>query len=419
MLKDSCSAPGLTPLEEALDQLLNGLKLDRLNKAGVTVIQPVKAVLGQVLAQDIKSTFNIPALDNSAMDGYAVRAEDAKVGAQLKQVAKVFAGHPIDQTIQAGECARIMTGAPVPTGCDAVIMQENCTATEANNTVVINQTPKAGENIRRAGEDIATGQVVLIQGRRLTPSDIGLLASLGFAEVKIYAPLKVAMISTGDELKKPGEELKAGQFYESNGYTVQAMLQRLNVEVIDFGIVPDDLDLLTEAFTKADEQADVVITSGGVSVGEADYTKTVLEKLGSINFWKLAIKPGKPFAFGELKSSYFIGLPGNPVSAMVTMDQLASPMLKKLSGESYEPKQRFAAKATGMLRKRPGRTDFQRGIYEVNELGEILVSATGNQGSGILSSISAANCYIVLEQERGRVEAGETVIIEPFGPLMK
>ena len=253
MLKDSCSAPGLTPVEEALDQLLSGLSLERLSSQ---VKRPIEQSLGQVLAEDVCSTFNIPVLDNSAMDGYAVRAADAVVNAQLKQVAKVFAGHPIDQTIQIGECARIMTGAPVPAGCDAVIMQENCTANEADENVLVNQAPKIGENIRPAGEDISAGEVVLKQGRRITTSDIGLLASLGFAEVNIYTPLKVAMISTGDELKKPGQDLKPGQFYESNGYTVEAMLKRLNVEVINFGIVPDDLTLLTQAFTKADEQAD-------------------------------------------------------------------------------------------------------------------------------------------------------------------
>lgn len=413
---DCCSAPGLTPVDQALDQLLSALSLDRLEHNVLSC--QIEQALGQVLAQDVQSQFNIPALDNSAMDGYALKSEDAQKGNSLTMVAKVFAGHPIDQTIQAGECARIMTGAPVPAGCDTVIMQENVSASQDGEQIVINQAAKAGENIRRAGEDISTGQVVLKQGRRLTPADIGLLASLGFAEVRIYKPLTVAIISTGDELKKPGQSLKPGQFFESNGYTVKALLQRLNVDVLDFGIIEDDLDKLRQAFTQADEQADVVITSGGVSVGEADYTKTVLDELGKINFWKLAIKPGKPFAFGELKNSYFIGLPGNPVSAMVTLHQLGGPMLRKLSGEAEKAPLRLQAKTTNKLRKRPGRTDFQRGIYQVNDSGQLEVQATGNQGSGILSSMSFANCYIILEQERGPVEAGETVTIEPFDSLI-
>lgn len=416
---DCCSAPGLTPLEDALTHLLGSLDITSLQHADKQMLCALENALGFVLAQDVVSEFNIPSLDNSAMDGYAVKSADALEGKTLTMVAKVFAGHPIDQTIEQGQCARIMTGAPVPAGCDAVIMQENCSVDgESDELITINQSPKAGENIRCAGEDISIGQSVLKTGRRLTPSDIGLLASLGFATVNVYRPLKVALISTGDELKKPGQVLKPGQFFESNGYTVKALLSRLNVEVIDFGIIEDDLDLLTQAFTQADEQADVVITSGGVSVGEADYTKTVIENIGKIDFWKLAIKPGKPFAFGQLQSSYFIGLPGNPVSALVTLHQLAAPMLRKLSGEAAKAPLRLNAVTKAKLRKRPGRTDFQRGVYEVDETGQLVVQATGNQGSGILSSISAANCYIILEQNRGAVAAGETVTVEPFDSLL-
>jgi len=412
---DCCSAPGLTPLEDALSHLLGSLDITSLQHQE----RAIEDALDHVLAQDVISECNIPSLDNSAMDGYAVKSVDAIEGNTLTMVAKVFAGHPIDQTIQSGQCARIMTGAPVPAGCDAVIMQENCSVAGDNDALItINQAPKAGENIRRAGEDISVGQSVLKKGRRLTPSDIGLLASLGFANVSVYKALKVALISTGDELKKPGQALSPGQFFESNGYTVKALLSRLNVEIIDFGIIADDLELLTQAFTEADQLADVVITSGGVSVGEADYTKTVIENIGKIEFWKLAIKPGKPFAFGQLKSSYFIGLPGNPVSALVTLHQLAAPMIRKLSGEHAKAPLRFNAISKTKLRKRPGRTDFQRGVYETDANGQLVVQATGSQGSGILSSISAANCYIILEQERGHVESGETVTIEPFDALL-
>ncbi len=408
---DCCSTPGLTPIEDAMSQLLA-----QVNVTEKTETISLEQALGRILAQDQISSLHIPPADNSAMDGYALKSSDGQSGTALTMVDKVFAGHPIDRVIQAGECVRIMTGGQIPQGCDAVIMQENVSANE--NIITINQTCKTAENIRNKGEDISQGQAVLPKGRRLTAADIGLLASLGHGTVSVFQKLKVALISTGDELKKPGQTLAAGQFYESNGYTVKALLQRLEVDIIDFGIIPDDLDLLTQAFSDADVQADIVITSGGVSVGEADYSKTVIEKLGKIAFWKLAIKPGKPFAFGHLPSSYFIGLPGNPVSAMVTLHQLAVPLLRKVAGEIAKAPLRLAATSLSTMRKRPGRTDFQRGNYQVNASGQLEVSAISGQGSGILSSMSNANCYIILEQDRGRVEAGETVTVEPFDGLL-
>jgi molybdopterin molybdotransferase len=225
-------------------------------------------------------------------------------------------------------------------------------------------------------------------------------------------------MSTGDELKHPGEDLQPGQFYESNAYTISAVLQKFGVTLINYGIIPDDLAALRNVFLEADKEADVVITSGGVSVGEADYTKTILDELGRVDFWKLAIKPGKPFAFGYLPNSYFIGLPGNPVSALVTLHQLAIPMLRKLSGEQHKHPLRLPATVISTIRKSPGRTDFQRGIYSISEDGRVIVENTGAQGSGILTSMSKANCYIILEQTRGTVEKGETVTIEPFDSLM-
>lgn len=408
---DCCSAPGLTPFETALEQLLAQVKTTTK-----TQVVSIEQAAGRVLAKAVASDLNIPPADNSAMDGYAVRAADATEGATLKQVTKIFAGHPFDGELQAGECARIMTGAQMPAGADAVIMQENTTAND--DSITINQTVKLGDHIRRAGEDIKQGDEVLVSGRKLTPADIGLLASLGCAEVTVFEQITVAVISTGDELKKPGTELDKGQFYESNGYTVSSLLERFGVKLVNFGIIPDDLDALRTAFSQADDVADVVVTSGGVSVGEADYTKTVLEELGRIDFWKLAIKPGKPFAFGHLPNSYFIGLPGNPVSALVTMHQLGLPMLRKISGSAHKNALRLPAIAEADMRKSPGRTDFQRGNYRVSEDGRLMVSNTGAQGSGILTSMSRANCYIVLEQERGRVSAGETVYIEPFDSII-
>lgn len=412
---DCCSAPGLTPFANALEHLLAQISVTSLSQ-----LKPIEHACGAVLAQSIESQFNIPTADNSAMDGYAMAVSDAKAGQILTMVAKVFAGHPFTGTVVSGQCVRIMTGGQVPQGCDCVIMQENTQAQgmEVGASIQIMQTAKEGENIRKQGEDITIGQQILKTGRRLTPADIGLLASLGIEKVQVYEPIKVALISTGDELKKPGQTLQDGQFYESNGYTVEAALKRLGVEVINFGIVPDDLNLLSQTFQQADQQADVVITSGGVSVGEADYTKTIIEKLGRIDFWKLAIKPGKPFAFGHLPNSYFIGLPGNPVSALVTLHQLAIPMLRKLSGETTQKPLRLPAKLLTSIRKSPGRMDFQRGVFEVDGSGQLVVSTTGGQGSGILTSMSQANCYIVLAQESGSVSAGEMVSIEPFDKIL-
>lgn len=408
---DSCAVPGLTPVDEALQTLLS-----EITPITGTEQIPLDTAMGRVLAQPIVSQQNIPPADNSAMDGYAMKAEDAVSGRTLQQVATVLAGHPYAGKVESGQCVRIMTGAPLPKDVDTVIMQEN---TQANgDQITLNQDANAGSCVRYAGEDIKMGQTVFESGRRLRASDIGLLASVGCATVQVFKQITVALISTGDELKTVGEPLAAGQFYESNGPTLKAALSKLSVNIIDFGIVPDDLSALTKAFEAANEQAHVVITSGGVSVGDADYTKDVLERLGKIQFWKLAIKPGKPFAFGHLSQSYFIGLPGNPVSALVTLHQLATPMLRKLSGADAEFPLRLAATAVETLRKSPGRTDFQRGAYSVNEQGLLEVKGTGAQGSGILSSISKANCYIILEQNRGRVEAGEQVTIEPFDELL-
>lgn len=408
---DHCATPGLTPVDQALDTLLS-----EITPIAETEVVSLDAAMGRVLAQSVTSQLNIPPADNSAMDGYAMKAQDAVSGKTLKQVATVFAGHPYGGPVNSGECVRIMTGAPLPADVDTVIMQEN---TEADgDQITLLQDAKSGSCVRSAGEDIKIGQCVFEPGRRLRASDIGLLASVGCATVTVYKTITVAILSTGDELKKVGEPLAEGQFYESNGPTLKAALSKLPLNILDYGIIPDDLQQLTEAFSDANKKADVVITSGGVSVGDADYTKDVLETLGKIQFWKLAIKPGKPFAFGHLSDSYFIGLPGNPVSALVTLHQLARPMLRKLSGAVAEQPLRMSATTVDLLKKSPGRTDFQRGIYSVNAQGQLEVKATGAQGSGILSSISAANCYIVLEQNRGCVEPGETVKVEPFDEFL-
>ncbi|WP_396587328.1 molybdopterin molybdotransferase MoeA [Bermanella sp. R86510] len=408
---DCCSAPGLTPLDQALEHLLGAIECQFQSEC----VQ-LNQACGRILADNITSTLNIPPSDNSAMDGYAMRAHDVALGKPLTMITKIFAGHPYDGELQSGECARIMTGGEIPMGADAVIMQEN--AHETDDGVCFTQTTQAGANIRPQGEDIKVGDIVLAQGRRLTAADVGLLASLGLDSVPVAKPIVVALISTGDELQSPGKPLLQGQFYESNGYSVEALLRKWGAHVINYGIVPDNLEQLRDTFSEADQCAHVVITSGGVSVGEADYSKTVLEEMGHVDFWKLAIKPGKPFAFGRLPNSYFMGLPGNPVSAMVTLHQLCIPMLAKLIGEARTQSVRLQAKASQALNKRPGRTDFQRGVYHCDEHGQLWVKPTGGQGSGLLTSVSKANCYIILEQDRGKVEQGETVTLEPFDALL-
>jgi molybdopterin molybdotransferase len=411
-----CDANGLMPLEQALTKLQTSV-----SNVCEAITLPVSQALGFSLAEDILSPINVPPFNNSAMDGYAMNQADlldatAEKPTVLKMIGRSFAGVPYSGDLPTGCCIRIMTGAVMPSCADSVVMQEQ---TEANGeSISFKQTPKLGNNVRKAAEDIQLGQTVLSAGHKLTARDIPLIASLGISEISVYRKLKVAVISSGDELKNLGEPLLEGDIYDSNRYTIIALLTRLNVEIIDFGIIKDDLSLITEAIKSADQQADVVITSGGVSVGEADFIKNVLEDLGEIGFWKLAIKPGKPFAFGKLPNSVFFGLPGNPVSAMVTLYQLAVPTMATLSGYRAQPAIRFNALTTDRLKKSAGRTDFQRANYSVNQEGQLVVSTTGSQGSGVFSSMSQSNCFIVLEQDRGNVEVGETVTIEPYNALM-
>ncbi len=411
-----CDAKGLMPLEQALTEMQASL-----SNVCEAVTLPLSQALGFALAQDLKSPLNVPPFNNSAMDGYALNQADLincspENPITLKLIGKSFAGAPYAGDLPRGCCIRIMTGAVMPDCADTVVMQER---TEANEGLItFSQLPKLADNVRLAAEDIKQDQVVLGKGHKLTPRDIPLIASLGLANIEVFRKLKVAVISSGDELKSLGEPLAQGDIYDSNRYSIIALLSRLNVEVIDFGIIKDDKSLLREAFASADLQADVVITSGGVSVGEADFIKDILQEMGSIGFWKLAIKPGKPFAFGKLPSSVFFGLPGNPVSAMVTLYQLAVPAMLTMGGLKVKPAIRFNAIAIDKLKKAVGRTDFQRASYSVDENGQLVVSSTGSQGSGVFSSMSQSNCFIVLEQQRGNVEAGETVTIEPYNALM-
>lgn len=400
----------LLPLSDALQGML-----DQLACCCDTEQLPLPRALDRILAEDIASPLSVPPFDNSAMDGYAVRLADLAAGTPLKVAGKAFAGQPYEGDWPAGHCIRIMTGAPVPPGTEAVVMQEE-TELEGDSVRFLSQ-PRAGQNIRRRGEDMAEGARVLAKGLRLSPRELPLLASLGIATVTVHRPLRVAIFSTGDELKAVGTPLRHGDIYDSNRYGVSAMLARLGIDCLDLGIIPDDPAALRAAFLQADSEADALITTGGVSVGEADFTKQLLEELGEIGFWKLAIKPGKPFAFGKLPHAWFFGLPGNPVSAMVTFDQLVRPALARLAGQTLMPPLRLSAVASEPLKKAPGRMDFQRGILSQGPNG-LEVRSTGSQDSGVFSSLSKANCYIVLEQERGKVAAGESVIVEPFTGLL-
>lgn len=406
-MSDCCSALGLLPFENALENMLS-----QITPVTQTLTLPITQALNYVLSQDIASPLNVPNYDNSAMDGYAFAIESLAQGNTLTLVGRSMAGAPFQGECQLGECIRIMTGAKMPECCNSVEMQENVQV-DANNITFIKKKT-SGSHVRKAGEDIQLGQEVFTQGRKLSAVDIGILASLGVSEVNVYRKLKVAVIATGDELKLPGQALTPGDIYESNSFVIRGMLEKLHVDVLDFGVIGDDFEAIKAAFIRADDQADAVISSGGVSVGDADYTKTVLDDLGEIGFWKIAMKPGKPFAFGKLPNSLFFGLPGNPVSALVTFHQLALVALTKMQNSQPLKRTMLQVKCAKNLPKAPGRMDFQRGILSVNKQGENVVESTGSQGSGILSSLARANCFIILPAEQGKVSAGEKVKVQLF-----
>jgi molybdopterin molybdotransferase len=409
---DCYSAPGLLPFEQAMEKMLSAI-------TPIDTTETISLALGlnRVLARNISSPLNVPPHHNSAMDGYAFKLASLQTTDTLTMIGRSMAGAPFQGECKIGECIRIMTGAKLPSCCDTVEMQENCQAKDTGITFL--ESREFNDNIRFTGEDIAINQAVFSRGKKLSAIDIGVLASLGVPTVEVYRKITVAVLATGDELKSPGEVLNDGDIYESNSHALIAMLTKLNVTVINFGIIVDDEQAIRTAFEQADQQADVVISSGGVSVGDADYTKLVLEQLGEIGFWKIAMKPGKPFAFGKLPNSYFFGLPGNPVSALVTAHQLAVPALLKLQHAQAKKLPLLKVKTATQLNKRAGRMDFQRAILSTNHQGEMIVTSTGSQGSGILTSMSMANCYIVLPANQGNVPANEIVNVQLFDDVIQ
>jgi molybdopterin molybdotransferase len=400
--------PNSMPVEKAREVIARFL-------APVTAIERVhvRGALGRVLAEEVISPLDVPAHDNSAMDGYAVRYADLKSDGEvtLKVAGSAFAGAPFKGSVAAGQAVRIMTGGVVPPGADTIVMQEHVKA--HGDRVTIGKGQRTGQNLRKAGEDLAAGQVALRRGIALRPADIGLISSLGIGEVAVYRKLRVAFFSTGDELVSIGGQLAEGQIYDSNRYTLYGMLTRLNCDVLDMGVVRDDPALLERAFSEAATAADVVITSGGVSVGEADFVKELLERLGEVVFWKIAMKPGRPLAYGKVGDAHFFGLPGNPVSVMVTFYQFVRDALLRLSGRDPVPAiPTFQVPCLSSLKKAPGRTEFQRGILQSDGHGAWSVRVTGEQGSGILRSMSEANCFIILPTGQGNVTPGTIVDVQ-------
>ncbi|MGI9230074.1 MAG: molybdopterin molybdotransferase MoeA [Gammaproteobacteria bacterium] len=379
---------------------------------------PIRDALGRILTADIRSGINVPAAGNSAMDGYAINSGDlpTKDRRELQVIGTVFAGKPFTGRVPAGSCVRIMTGGLMPDATDTIIIQED--VQREGDSISIDGNTRPGDNVRAAGEDIAEGDLILARGRRLNPADLGLIASLGIPEVTVRRTIRVAFFSTGDELRSIGEPLEDGAIYDSNRYTLHAMLSRLGADIIDMGVIRDQQQAVETALLSAADKADVIITSGGVSVGEADFIKQALQKTGQVAFWKVAMKPGRPLAFGTVKQALFFGLPGNPVSVMVTFYQFVQPALRALMGETDDHNMTIKVRCDSKLKKRPGRVEYQRGIMSRDSNGELVVVKTGAQGSGILSSMSRANCFIILPLESTGIEAGSMVDVQPFFGLV-
>lgn len=409
----SCADP-FDPATISLADALARIQ-DRVTQVEGSERLPIRDCLDRINLAAIQSPMDVPASPNSAMDGYAISIDSLPADGvgEFSEIGTAYAGTPFNQTCGKLQCVRIMTGALLPPGTDAVIMQEQAEVT-ASGRVRIDSDHRVNENIRQAGEDIRTGETLLEAGARISPADLGVLASLGIGELDVVRKPVVAFFSTGDELVSIGEPLAAGKIYDSNRYSLYGMLSRLPVDIIDLGVIRDQAGAIREALLSASQQADLIITTGGVSVGEADYIKPVLEEIGDTEFWKIAIKPGRPLTLGQIDNSIFMGLPGNPVAVMVTFSQFVIPAIQKLAGASVKAPMLFKARALDKMRKRPGRYEFQRGVATLDENNRWQVGKTGKQGSGILTSMSRANCFIVLPDENAGVDIGDEIDIQFF-----
>ncbi|WP_051206283.1 gephyrin-like molybdotransferase Glp [Oceanospirillum maris] len=448
--------PGQLSVEQGRQALLDAMSTANSPKV---IACELSQLVGHVLAEDVISPINVPAQTNAAMDGFALalpedhhQSPEANYEAHYILVGHSLAGHGFDGTLRTGEAVTITTGAPVPAGANTVVMREICQLDTDNTDTVIIQKPESlrlNDNIRQAGEDLQQGQIALSAGTRLGAAHQGLIASLGLTQVAVFKPLVVAVFSTGDEVVAQGQPLPPHSIYDTNRYTLIGLLKKLHCQVIDLGILPDQETVLASTLASAAAQADVVISSGGVSVGVADYIKTALTQVGEIGFWRINIRPGRPLAFGRIgpingeqidnaptepekseKSAWFFGLPGNPVAVMVTFMQLAQPALRALQGEPLRSDKHglegstggaltaFPAQASEAMRSREGRTDFHRGIYSLSPQGQLQVRTTGTQGSGILRSMTEANCLIEIPDAQARVTEGEMVRIYPFADLL-
>ncbi len=413
----ACGAPGEAPARH--------LSVADAHEAIRALVRPVdgvervaiRAALDRVLAEDVVSTIDVPAHDNSAMDGFAIRAVDLSPSgaSRFAVIGTAYAGRPLGEGLGPGQAARVMTGAVMPAGADTVVVQEVCQL--VGTTLHVPPGQVAGQNRRRRGEDLARGKPALAAGKRLTPADLGLMASLGCAEVLVRRRVRVAFFSSGDELRSIGEPLEAGQIYDSNRYTIHGMLRRLGVDLIDMGVIPDRPDALESAVRMAASNADAIISSGGVSVGEADFTRQVMGRLGDVDFWTIAMRPGRPMAFGRVGAAYYFGLPGNPVAVMVTFYFFARDALMRLAGATHRPLPYVRARTATPIRKKAGRTEYQRGVLAGGPGGDAEVRLTGGQGSGVLRSMSEANCIVVLHHGQGDVAAGESVDCIAFDGL--
>ena len=406
---DFCSQESkpLLEVEEAIERILDAMQVVKDHE-----VVDLKSGLGRVLAQEVFANIFSPPEENSAMDGYAFSSKDIinGNGFALTLVGTAWAGRPYTDNIESGQCVRIYTGAVVPEALDSVIMQEHVTV--SHKLIHFPETTQPYQNVRKKGEDIALGAEVLEANKILSPMDLGLLASVGVEKIAVKRQVRVAFFSTGDELQTLGQPLGPGQIYDSNRYTLNGLLTDPLYSVSDLGVLPDDLNILEESFIKAAEHYDVIISTGGASVGDADYIKEILMRCGNVNFWKLAIKPGKPLAFGKIGNCHFFGLPGNPVAVVVTFQYLVAPALKRLAGLGLAKKLHIMATSLSELKKSAGRQEYLRGILTQDSNGEFLVSSAGKQGSNILRSLSLANCYIVLPVACQGVNAGDKVRVD-------